>query len=65
MAIRKCHQLNESRVIEVLAHHDASIMPYEFLVVFSSAVYNEVLVVFWQQYATKSTIRNVDAQAKT
>ena len=38
-AIRKCHKMNEGCVIVVLAHHDALILPYEFLVVFSSAVW--------------------------
>ena len=37
-AIRKCHEMNEGSVIVVLAHHDALILPYEFLVVFSSTV---------------------------
>ena len=37
-AIRKCHEMNEGSMIVVLAHHDALILPYEFLVVFSSTV---------------------------
>jgi hypothetical protein len=37
-AIRKCHKMNEGSVIVILAHHNALILPYEFLVVFSSAI---------------------------
>jgi hypothetical protein len=37
-AIRKCHKMNEGSVIVVRVHHDALILTYEFLVVFSSAV---------------------------
>ena len=60
MAIRKCHKINEGMhsVIVVRAHHDALILTYEFLVVFSSAVWVFSCILTEIQLEIQSPVRS-------